>query len=209
MPFVRHLIIFARSPRLGTGKRRLAADIGPVQALRFQRVTLSFTLRRLGNSRRWTTWIAATPNRSGPWPIGRNNLLRQGKGDLGTRMTKSMKGLPPGPAIIIGTDIPGITARHIAQAFHLLGASDAVFGPAMDGGYWLVGLRRRPRLLSPFRHVRWSSKYALADTLENLTGRNVAFIDQMADVDDAQSLAFVPHWERFHAYPLADMVRGN
>jgi glycosyltransferase A (GT-A) superfamily protein (DUF2064 family) len=58
-----------------------------------------------------------------------------------------------------------------------------VFGRAADGGYWLVGLRRSPRLLAPFANVRWSSPHALADTLRNLEGRRVAFAATLSDVD--------------------------
>ena len=59
-------------------------------------------------------------------------------------------------------------ARHIAAAFRLLGRHDLVFGPAEDGGFWLVGARRRPRLPPLFGQVRWSSPHALADTLADL-----------------------------------------
>ena len=58
----RHLVIFARWPQLGSGKRRLAAGVGAVEALRFQRVTLSLTVLRLGRDRRWITWLAVTPD---------------------------------------------------------------------------------------------------------------------------------------------------
>jgi glycosyltransferase A (GT-A) superfamily protein (DUF2064 family) len=93
--------------------------------------------------------------------------------------------------VIIGTDIPGITPAHIAQAFRLLGRHDAVFGPADDGGYWLVGLKRRPRLPHPFTSVRWSSPHALADTLANLEGTTVAFVATLSDVDDARAFGSV------------------
>jgi glycosyltransferase A (GT-A) superfamily protein (DUF2064 family) len=96
---------------------------------------------------------------------------------------------PPGPLVLIGTDIPGITPAHIAAAFRLLGRHDAVFGPAADGGYWLVGLRRRPCVLRPFRGVRWSTQHALADTLANLRSRSVAHLPTLADVDTPADLA--------------------
>jgi hypothetical protein len=91
--------------------------------------------------------------------------------------------------VIIGCDIPGIRREHIASAFRLLGSNDAVFGPALDGGYWLVGLRRRPGVLRSFAGVRWSTPHALSDTLANLAGRSVAFIAALSDVDDAAALA--------------------
>jgi glycosyltransferase A (GT-A) superfamily protein (DUF2064 family) len=113
--------------------------------------------------------------------------VAQGEGDLGTRMQRVFRALPPGPAIIVGTDIPAISAREVGNAFCLLRRADAVFGGASDGGYWLVGLKRRPKLLSPFTNVRWSSDKALADTLRNLKGNAVAFAAMLGDIDDAES----------------------
>jgi glycosyltransferase A (GT-A) superfamily protein (DUF2064 family) len=64
-----------------------------------------------------------------------------------------------------------------------------VFGPADDGGYWLIGLSRRPRLLRPFAGVRWSTPHALADTLANLRGRPVALLPALSDVDTPADFA--------------------
>jgi uncharacterized protein len=187
MGLQRHLVVFARFPRMGTGKRRLARDVGEIEACRFQRRMLATTLRRVGTDRRWITWLAVTPDRSRPWPA-RFRVYPQGPGDLGRRMTTVARRLPRGPLIIVGSDIPGMTASVIARAFHLLGACDAVFGPAPDGGYWLVGLKRRPRVITPFAHVRWSSQHALTDTLANLKGASVGFVDALEDVDDGPAL---------------------
>ncbi|HVB81555.1 MAG TPA: TIGR04282 family arsenosugar biosynthesis glycosyltransferase [Candidatus Binataceae bacterium] len=195
--FARHLVVFTRKPRLGTGKRRLARDIGEVGALRFQRVMLSLILRRLGSDRRWLIWLAVTPDRSGPWPQ-RFRTLPQGQGNLGHRMAAVARNLPPGPIVIIGSDIPGIAKSDIARAFHELGWRDAVFGPATDGGYWLVGLRRRPRFFDPFVNVRWSSEHALGDTLANLAEKNVALLRSLSDVDDGAALARHPNWGVLH-----------
>ena len=190
MSLQNHLVIFARLPRLGAGKRRLARDIGAVQALRFQRLLLALTLRRLAGDPRWRTHIAVTPDISGPWPAALETLP-QGPGDLGERMARVARALPPGPVVIVGCDIPDMTAAHVARAFHALGRCDAVFGPATDGGYWLVGLRRRPRFIDPFANARWSTKHTLGDTLANLTGHGVAMIDTLSDVDDGADLARV------------------
>jgi len=64
-------------------------------------------------------------------------------------MQRLFERLPPGPVIIIGSDIPAIRAGHIAEAFKLIGRGDAVFGNATDGGYWLVGLRRTHAQITP------------------------------------------------------------
>ena len=191
----RHLVIFARLPQAGRGKRRLAAGIGTVQALRFQRVRLAILVKRHARDPRWKTWLAITPDRSGPWPSSVRTVA-QGRGDLGQRMARVFFILPKGPAVIVGTDIPGMTAGAIVRAFHALGRHDAVFGPATDGGYWLIGLKRTPKRLSPFANVRWSTGYTLADTERNLTQASIAYIDRLDDVDDTQSLQRQNTWAR-------------
>lgn len=193
----RHLVILTRYPRIGTGKRRLAAEIGPVQALRFQRVNLANTLRRLVDDKRWTTWLAVTPDRSGPWS-SKCRIIPQGDGDLGERLSRLTIRLPTGPVLILGSDAPHMTRRLVSRAFHLLQGHDAVIGPAVDGGYWAVGLRRRPRRVAAFGSVRWSTPYALDDTLRNLDGLSVASLPKLIDVDDATSLAQCPHWSVLH-----------
>lgn len=192
-----HLVIFTRWPQFGAGKRRLAAEIGPVDALRFQRVTLANTLRRLSADARWKTWLAVTPDRSGPWPIAAATVS-QGDGDLGRRMIRAAKAPPSGPVLIIGSDIPGITREEISRAFSLLGDRDSVFGPAADGGFWAVGFRRRPRFIDPFAGVRWSTPHALSDSLVNLGAASVGFLGVREDVDDAASLARHRGWEFLH-----------
>ncbi|WP_231714907.1 TIGR04282 family arsenosugar biosynthesis glycosyltransferase [Enhydrobacter aerosaccus] len=147
---------------------------------------VSRIVRRLAHDRRWTTWLGITPDRSGPWPRGLPTIP-QGRGDLGQRMVSVARKLPPGPVVIVGSDIPGISPADISDAFRVLGANDAVFGPATDGGYWLVGLRRRPHFIDPFANVRWSSKHALADTVANLAGKEVAMLRALCDVDDGAS----------------------
>jgi glycosyltransferase A (GT-A) superfamily protein (DUF2064 family) len=100
-------------------------------------------------------------------------------------MQRIMDRLPPGPVAIIGTDVPRVTAAQIARAFRRLGRDQAVFGRAMDGGYWLVGMRRRPRVLEAFANVRWSSEHALSDTLVGLRNVSVGFVATLCDVDEA------------------------
>jgi glycosyltransferase A (GT-A) superfamily protein (DUF2064 family) len=216
----RTLILFARIPRLGAGKSRLARDIGPVSALSFERAMLMRSLRRFGRDRRWQLRLAVTPDRAarrwsgrfagwksaapsaiGPCAIGGRRfalppyntdyfraalvVVPQGGGDLGARMRRALAAHPPGPAMLVGTDIPGLTAAHIAAAFALLGRHDVVFGPASDGGFWLVGCRHRP---PNFGAVRWSTRHALGDVLANLPkSLSVGFAAMLDDVDDGAS----------------------
>ncbi len=189
----RHVVIFARAPRLGAVKTRLAHDIGALAAWRFHRATTAALLRRVARDGRWTCWLAVTPDRDartgrGLWP-SRCRRLAQGPGDLGQRMGRVLAGLPPGPVVIVGSDIPAIRPGHLARAFRLLGDHDWVIGPAPDGGYWLIGARRRPALRLPFAGVRWSGPHARADTLANLQGLRVGLLDTLADVDRGADLA--------------------
>ena len=187
----RHLVVFARAPALGTGKRRLARDIGDLAALRFERQMLARLLRRLGRDRRWHLRLAVTPDharhRKRLWPRG-IPIAGQGRGDLGERMRRALAACPPGPALLIGTDIPALGPGHIAEAFRLLGRNEIVFGPAVDGGFWLVGARRSPCFPPLFGKVRWSGPHALADALANLPPQvSVGFAARLQDVDDGVS----------------------
>lgn len=179
------LVIFARAPRLGAVKRRLAKGIGARAALRFYVGQLSAVLRATARDRRWRTVLATTPDRAParwPMPVPR---VAQGRGDLGQRMLCAMR--PHRRCVLVGSDIPGIAAQDIAAAFRALGRADAVFGPAADGGYWLVGMGPR-RPATPFAAVRWSTRHALADTEANFAGRRLARVRTLRDVDTAADL---------------------
>ena len=179
-----------KEPRAGRVKTRLGREIGMVPAAWWFRHQSRRLIRRL-RDRRWHLHLAVAPDRalfSRVWPAHLPRLP-QGRGDLGDRMGRILRGFPAGPVVIVGGDIPGITAPHIESAFRALGRHDAVFGPATDGGYWLIGVKRAaalPRGL--FRGVRWSSPTALADTLAGLPGARIALIDELSDVDTAADL---------------------
>lgn len=186
------VIVFARLPRLGTVKRRLAKGIGDRAALRFHTATLSALLRDLQAARRFNVVLATTPDRGHvplPRPIGR---IPQGRGDLGRRMTQALQRCRR--VVLMGCDIPHANAQDVTEAFRHLGTVDAVFGPAHDGGYWLIALGpRRPADL--FGKSRWSTPHALADTLRQFQHHRVAFIRTLRDVDtlaDYQHLASSP-----------------
>ena len=190
----RHLVIFARVPQFGRVKRRLASAIGSAAAMRFYRQTLVGQIRRLSRDRRWIVWVFVTPDHALGHPvwrgIDRGRLRGQGQGDLGARMKRPFRRLPPGPVVLVGSDIPVMRPHHIARAFALLGRHELVFGPASDGGFWLIGARRgRPLPCSLFARVRWSTTHALADTLATIPeGYNTAIADTLGDVDDVVDL---------------------
>lgn len=180
-----------KEPRPGRVKTRLGHYIGMVPAAWWFRRQALALLREVADPR-WETVLAVSPDAAGLtsriWP---QNLARwpQGAGDLGDRMGRIFRHMPPGPICIIGADIPGIRRQHIAAAFRGLGHHDFIFGPAPDGGYWLIGAKRisavRSRL---FSGVRWSSKHALRDTIATTGGARVGFISQLRDVDRAADL---------------------
>lgn len=195
----RHLVVFARAPRLGAVKRRLAVGIGDLAALGFYRQTLARLLQRLGRGP-WRCWIGVTPPAAcrlrwpRPW-----RPFAQCSGDLGRRMTRAISDRPIGPVIIVGSDIPDIASAHIEDAFRALGRADAVFGAARDGGYWLVGCRRRPPLPHLFERVRWSTAHALADTMRNLGRHEAIVLDHV--LDDVDDEAAYRHWQRAKPRP--------
>jgi uncharacterized protein len=181
----------AKIPVAGRVKTRLAREIGIAAATGFARHAIANTVARVTRHASWQTALAVAPDGgvvAPVWPRG-VQVAVQGTGDLGARMQRIMDQSAPGPVVIIGTDIPGLRAAHIRRAFHLLGGHDAVVGSATDGGYWLIGARRRPRVLRMFAQVRWSSPHALADTLKNLSGRSAAHIATLADIDSAEDMA--------------------
>jgi rSAM/selenodomain-associated transferase 1 len=190
----RSLVIFIKEPRPGRVKSRLGREIGMTAAAWWFRHQSARLIRRVGHDRRWQTVLAVSPDREGlssrVWPA---TLPRwpQGPGDLGDRMSRAFYAMPPGPAIIIGADIPDVTSRHIAVGFGLLGRHDAVLGPAPDGGYWMIGLRRGGKAIPAgmFSRVRWSSRHAMADTVASLTPLDVGFGATLRDVDEAADLS--------------------
>lgn len=188
---MRHLVVMLKEPRPGRVKTRLGRDLGPIAAAWWFRHQAAALLGRLRDPR-WRLVLAVSPDaeglRSRVWPP---DLPRrpQGRGDLGRRMGRLMRTLPPGPACIVGADVPGLERRHVAEAFGALGGADAVLGPAPDGGYWLIGLRRTaapPAGL--FAGVRWSSPHARADTEASLRGLRIAHAATLRDVDTAADL---------------------
>lgn len=182
----RHLVIFLKAPRLGRVKTRLAREIGAVEATRCYRVLAAQVIRRLAGDRRWRTSLWIAPDAAARAPTVWSPRLKrfgQGGGNLGSRMARPFRKLRPGPVVLVGTDVPDLSAAEVARAFALLGRHAAVFGPALDGGFWLVGLRRRPRLVVPFAGVRWSTVHALLDAIANMGEARVALLDALGDVD--------------------------
>ncbi|SLN62017.1 hypothetical protein TRL7639_03458 [Falsiruegeria litorea R37] len=188
----RTLVIMVKEPHPGRVKTRLGRDIGMVGAAWWFRHQTRSLIRRLRDPR-WQIVLAVAPDREGLesciWPV---DLPRapQGRGDLGDRMGRMLRGMPPGPVCVIGADIPDITCPRISRAFQALGSHEMVFGPAPDGGYWLVGAKRAAALPNTlFKGVRWSTEHALADTMASVPGLRIALVDELRDVDTKADLS--------------------
>lgn len=189
------VVVMVKEPRPGRVKTRLGRDIGLTASAWWFRHQVKALLRRI-DSPKWDVVLAVAPDIAGltsrVWPA---HLARipQGSGDLGDRMAGVFRALPPGPVCIIGADIPGVTAARLSEAFAALGSHDAVFGPADDGGYWLVGMKRvGPVPTALFEGVRWSTDFALADSKGTMPGLRIAEVATLRDVDtlaDLQSLS--------------------
>ncbi|MEZ6001334.1 DUF2064 domain-containing protein [Hyphomonas sp.] len=182
------LLVFAKPPRIGLSKTRLAKGIGPAAARRIAGFTQARTFRAAVQSG-CDTIIYAAPDSAlrdvttTDWPI---HLPRcsQGPGTLTERLEKGFDESPPGPILFIGTDAPDVSPALLRQAVRLLARHDAVFGPAEDGGFWLFGINKGPRTHSPFRNVRWSGPHAMQDVWSNLPAHaNIGLLPMLMDID--------------------------
>ena len=202
------LVIFTRYPEPGITKTRLIPVLGPEGSAAVQR---QMTEHLLGNVNRLvrTRPLAVEIRFAGGdarlmenW-LGSDFLYAaQGDGELDKRMTAALTAAFDAGAkvaVIIGTDIPGITAEIIGRAFDALRQKDAVFGPAADGGYYLVGLRKEVfgrALPTLFSGLPWGTNRVMALSLERAAELtlSVALLDTLEDVDRPEDLAV---WERF------------
>jgi uncharacterized protein len=184
------LIVMARTPRIGAGKTRLAAEVGRVEAWRINRALQARTMR-VAVDPRWRTLLSVTPDESvhldlpGIWP---HDIERvgQGDGDLGVRLIRALA--RHGRVAVIGTDCRDISRAHIASAFAALRRAPFALGPAHDGGFWLLAARSGEAAAQAMRDVRWSTKHAASDVIRNLGAADVAMLATLRDVDVAADL---------------------
>ncbi len=186
------LLIFAKAPRMGVSKTRLAAGIGVARAWRVKRALDAYTCRTARHAA-WKTMLSVAPDRDlkttfvDAWP---DDLPRipQGKGDLGRRMAAALRAHCRGSVAIIGSDLPDLRTGDLRAAFMALKRHDVVLGPATDGGYWLIGMSARCARRARLDPVRWSSAFTLADTLACLPKAwRIGYLRELEDVDDAGS----------------------
>ena len=170
------LLIFSRYPIPGQTKTRLIPALGATGAAAFHRHMATQLLHQARTYREqlqpqtldiqvWFT--GGSPEAMATWFGSDVAYYPQASGDLGDRLWSAMAHnlqIAPGPVVVVGTDCPDLDAQVLAQGFHALETADLVLGPALDGGYYLLGLTQPwPQL---FQAIPWSSDRVLSKTLE-------------------------------------------
>jgi uncharacterized protein len=198
-------VVFAKWPREGHVKTRLARGLGAKRAADLARAFLFDTLAALVECN--VRIVLAVDQRPDPGDLPAGiELMPQGSGDLGDRLERVLAQLlcTYDWAAAVGADSPGLAPSVFMEAATLLSCAagpDAVLGPTQDGGYYLLGLRKMPPGL--LRGIRWSSPFAMADTEANLakSGFVVALLPKGFDIDEPEDLeAFRVLLQRGNAY---------
>lgn len=194
------VLLFLKEPRPGLVKTRLAADLGEQEAVRCYEEMVNRTLEALPET--WETRICYAPDGAEEvirkWLeelVGRDFCFRaQGMGNLGERLERACgDAFSEGASgvILLGGDCPEIQRRHLEAAAEALTRGEAVVGPALDGGYWLLGLPREVGAV--FRGIPWSTEKVLLETRKRLfsEGLMVCELEELEDIDE------LPAWLRY------------
>ena len=199
--------LFTRYPEPGKAKTRLIPHLGAEQAAALQRAMTGHTVLR---ARLWAAaeddakiavrYTGAPKSTLRKWLGPDLVYLPQGGGDLGGRMQRAVEeGFQAGvtKVVLLGCDCPDASPELLSAAFHALDTHDIVIGPAHDGGYYLIGMKRPHAEL--FRGPEWGSGsvYALTQQIIRSHDWSCKELDRLHDVDEAESL---PLWER-HVQP--------
>lgn len=193
------LVIFAKAPLPGRAKTRLIPALGAAGAAALAERMLVHTAAAAAAARPDTLEICATPDATHACftrlaQAHALSITLQGDGDLGQRMHRAFERVlaDHDKVIVIGTDAPALGAGQLLKAFSKLEEHDAVFVPALDGGYALVGLRSAQRPL--FEHMPWSTAQVMAVTRRRLraAGLHWAELPAVPDVDEPADLVHLP-----------------
>ncbi len=186
-----HLIIFIKNPVLGKVKTRLANAIGPEKALEIYEHLLEHTrtVAAAANCVKHVFYSDKIDDDAWDETVFQKHV--QAGQDLGERMANAFEAvfnLGATKVIIIGSDCPGITAEIIDTAFNSLERKDAVVGPAKDGGYYLLGMKKNHAFL--FMDKEWSTDTVLEDTVLDLFENRVSYEKcvELSDVDTIYDL---------------------
>jgi rSAM/selenodomain-associated transferase 1 len=184
------LLIFTRNPELGKVKTRLAKTIGDEKALRVYKDLLLHTMK-VTQSLDCDKFVFYDEmiDYNDLWTNSLYEKRIQSGGDLGVRMKDAflqLFELGYQQCIIVGSDLCDLQDYHIKEAFSKLKFNDAVIGPAEDGGYYLLGLKKV--IPSLFKNKKWGTDTVLSDTLKDLDDYKIEFIETLNDIDTFNDL---------------------
>lgn len=193
------VIVMAKAPVPGYAKTRLIPALGAAGAAALAEQLLEHTLAQALSADLGPVDLCCAPDSTHP-AFARHAhqpgiaLSMQGDGDLGARMARALDRWTHrlGRALLVGTDVPALNAAMLHQAMQALDDADAVFIPALDGGYALVGLRRpAPQI---FNHMTWSTPQVMAETRRRLAAAGFSHVElpPLADIDEACDLVHLP-----------------
>jgi rSAM/selenodomain-associated transferase 1 len=189
---VTRVLLFAKAPRAGRVKTRLAREIGEARAVELYRAMGRSVATAVAAAYPLTVWFdpPGAEDDMHAW-LGDHEYRPQPDGDLGERMACAFAehfARGEQPVIGIGADVPGISATVIAAAERQLEQAEVVLGPALDGGYYLIGLRAPCDAL--FQGIPWGSSRVLRATEERCAalGLHVARLDALRDMDTEEDL---------------------
>jgi len=205
---MRHLLLFARRPRVGRVKTRLAPLLGAEVALGLYRAFLADQLRFVASFARaarveWWADGPLDPDLDAGLPADGVRVRRQGPGDLGQRLERAVSAVfeeGSTATVVVGADTPTLPRGHVVRAFERLeDGADAVLSPAEDGGYVLIGARGHHRAL--FLRIPWGGPRVAECTRARAAGEGLRLdeIDSWYDVDDGPDLRRL----------LDDLARGE
>lgn len=193
------VIVFAKNPELGKCKTRLAKSIGDEKALEVYQELIQHTATTISNvSSSRAVFYSEEIQTQDLWDDALFQKHLQSQGHLGQKMQAAFEwGFAKGYSkiCIVGSDLFELSASDLENAFQELEVNDMVFGPANDGGYYLMGMTRFYE--KAFLEKAWSTETVLEKTLNDLEGLSIAFLETKTDIDTVEDLAKHPE---FHKY---------
>ncbi|WP_273568158.1 TIGR04282 family arsenosugar biosynthesis glycosyltransferase [Maribacter halichondriae] len=193
------LLIFTRNPELGKCKTRLAATVGDETALKIYKFLLAHTVKITSNlTVAKQVHYSERVRENDIWDNVIYDKRQQVGNDLGERMANAFQeGFASGfeKICIIGSDMFDLDQTNLEQAFLALDSSDFVIGPAIDGGYYLLGMKVfEPRI---FKNKDWGTDSVFQDTLTDLKDYNLHLLDKRNDVDVYEDIKDIPAFKPF------------
>ena len=186
-----HLIIFVKNPVLGKVKTRLAAGIGEKKALEVYLHLLEITKNVALKSDCTRNVFYSDEIENDGWDKDSFNKFEQEGDSLGDRMNNAFEqvfALGAKKAVIIGSDCPELSADIIEKAFEILNEKDVVIGPAKDGGYYLIGMKKLYPVL--FEGKKWSTASVLQETINDIIEKDLSYslLPELSDLDNLDDL---------------------